>query len=190
MGEPDIVEFGSLPGRRRWWRWAIVIAAVLSALALVIVHNRQVHRAAAVQHLITTPAGPPLVSTYGYGYQIKGHQLVFALNLRNIGRAPTSLDRPQVSPSSGATITSIGFENGTDLSATVSTGVTLPVGGTTQLMVRYTVDCAAVRAPWPYLGGFTVRLANSSGSSSTRLQLPTMPSMPSPLPCAPSKDSG
>jgi hypothetical protein len=70
---------------------------VLSAVVLVIVHNRQVRHATAVQHLITTPAGPPLVSTYGYDYQINGHQLVFSLNLRNIGRAPTSLDRPQVS---------------------------------------------------------------------------------------------
>jgi hypothetical protein len=57
---------------------------------LVIVHDRQVRHATAVHHLITTPAGPPLVATYGYGYQVVGHQLVYSLNLRNVGRAPTA----------------------------------------------------------------------------------------------------
>jgi hypothetical protein len=32
MGEPDIVEFGSVPGRRQWWRWAVTVAAVLSVV--------------------------------------------------------------------------------------------------------------------------------------------------------------
>lgn len=185
MEEPDIVEFGSLPGRRRWWPWAIVVVAALSVVTLVIVHRGPVHRTAAVQPSITTPPEPSLVGISGYGSQVDGDQLVFSLNLHNLGRARTSLDRPVVSPLPGATITSTGFEEENYLGPTISMGVTLPVGGTVELVVRYTVDCAAVRSPWPYLGNITLRLTNDSGSSNTRLQLPTIRSMPSPAPCAP-----
>jgi hypothetical protein len=121
----------------------------------------------------------------GYGTQVDGDQLIFSLSLHNLGRAPTSLDRPAASPLAGATITSTGFEEENYLGATISMGVTLPVGGTVELVVRYTVDCAAVRSQWPYLGDITLRLTNDSGSSSTRFQLPTIRSMPSPVPCTP-----
>jgi hypothetical protein len=186
MGEPDLIEFGSMPSHRRRWRWAVAVALVPLSIGVAVAINRQNHHRVAVHSSATAPARSPLLEISDYGYGTYGNQLSLSLSLHNVSPSQISLSQPVVSPAPGVSITSIGFQIDTDPepASAVPAIFTMPAGTRGRFVVQYTVDCAAVRSPWPYLGDVTARLTIGSASTSTQWSPPLRPTpRPSPLPC-------
>ena len=184
MAEPDIVEFGPPPAHRRRWRWAAA-ASVLVAVGVAAAHGGQAHRESVQPSAAAAHRSPPQVAVYGYGFSSYGDQQSFSLSLRNFGSAETNLSAAVISPTPGVTIVSIGFTADKDRISVISPALVVPAEGTAQFVVQYTLDCAAVHSPWPYLGDIWVELADTSASQRTRLEPPHLPlaGQPSPLPC-------
>jgi hypothetical protein len=189
MTESDIIVLGPPPARRRQWRWswaAAVLGLVASGVAAAYIG--QAHRETVKPPAATAHRSSPQVVVYGYGSSSGGDQQSFSLNLRNLGLAEANLSAAVISPTQGVTIVSMGFAAEWDPGSAVSPALVVPAEGTALLVVQYTVDCAAVRSPWPYLGDIWVQVADTDASTSqrTRLQPPdiTPAGQPSPLPCA------
>ncbi|WP_203925058.1 hypothetical protein, partial [Rugosimonospora africana] len=170
MDQPDIIEFGVTPSRKRRWGWAAAIVLVLP-IGLTLAGTRHAYDSHNVRASITEPPQRPLVGVFGSGYMTYGDQLSFSLHLRNLSPDQVHLKQPAVSPTPGTHVLSVGFETDHDPDSTYLAFV-LPAGGTVQLVIQHTVDCTAVRKPWPYLGNIAVRQVTDSGSS-TSIQLST-----------------
>jgi hypothetical protein len=159
---------------------------VLAAIGATTAYSWQAHRQRVQPSAAAAHRPPPQVAVYGYGFSSDGDQQSFSLSLRNLGSAETNLGAAGISPTPGVTIVSIGFTENKDSTSMISPALVVPAQGAAQLVVRYTVDCAAVRLPWPYLGDIWVQLTDASASQRTQLQPPQIPpaGQPSPLPCA------
>lgn len=169
MMEPDVVEFGSVPARRHRWRWVIAVAVVL-AIGLVVARTVQPERTAARPTITATTPQAVLGTGYAYATGTGREERDLWFILHNRSPAKIELSHPAVSPTPGVTVVSIGFQAGVNPFVTPDSTWTMTVGETVNVVVRYRVDCAAVRLPYPYLGDMTVVWASGSQSSTAKLQ--------------------
>ncbi|GAA5184195.1 hypothetical protein GCM10023322_25120 [Rugosimonospora acidiphila] len=172
-------------GLRRRWRWLFLTAAVLAAVLTVLPDLRfgDGNAPTTVVHVAVPPLRPASVAIAGYGFEIDGDQLMLWLRVRNSGPRDATLTQPAVESTPGVTLVSEGFTADQDPAGQPAPNREVPAGGLARVVVRYTVDCAEVLRPWPYLGTVSVFVDDDVDGGLSLLTPPTGPARPSPLPC-------